>query len=120
MGAVFTILVIALALFSIVAVMYLILREKVDHEAHTRYVRSPWLEDSTQTHTTVDTHSHASDEAAAEVVVTEPEATAEPVVAEVTVDEAPAEVIVTEPETPVDTDVAVGIETDDAQNTTKL
>lgn len=49
MGTVFTILVIALALFSIVAVMFLILREKVDHDAPLKYVRSPWTDDAPET-----------------------------------------------------------------------
>lgn len=49
MGTVFTILVIALALFSVVAVMYLILREKEDHDAHLKYVRSPWADDVVET-----------------------------------------------------------------------
>jgi hypothetical protein len=42
MGTFFTILVVALAFFSIVIMMAIVLREKVDHEAHRRYVRSPW------------------------------------------------------------------------------
>ena len=76
MGAIFTILVIALALFSVVAVMVLILREKTDHEAHVRYVRSPWNDDNTEAQNQVDAHFQQSDaELANTIEVTEPEAT---------------------------------------------
>ena len=61
MGTVFTILVIALALFSIVAVMFLIMREKVDHEAPLKYVRSPWTEEATETQHGVDAHFQKTD-----------------------------------------------------------
>jgi disulfide bond formation protein DsbB len=44
-NATFTILVIALALLSIVGTMYFVLREQRAHDAHTRYVRSPWNEE---------------------------------------------------------------------------
>lgn len=42
MEVLFAILLIGLALFSIVGTMAFVMREKRDHEAHTRYVRSPW------------------------------------------------------------------------------
>jgi hypothetical protein len=44
-NATFTILVIVLALSSIVGTMYFVLREQRAHDAHTRYVRSPWGEE---------------------------------------------------------------------------
>ena len=74
MGTVFTILVIALALFSIVAVMFLILREKVDHEAHLKYVRSPWTDDATAAQNEVDAHFQKADGETPASSVTVPEA----------------------------------------------
>ena len=44
-SAAFTILVILLALSSIIGTMYFVLREQRSHDAHTRYVRSPWGEE---------------------------------------------------------------------------
>lgn len=78
MEALFTILVIALALFSIVAVMFLILREKVDHDAHLKYVRSPWTDDATEAQEAVDAHFQKSDESAESTRVTSPYADEQP------------------------------------------
>ena len=77
MGTVFTILVIAMALLSIVAVMVLILREKVDHDAHLKYVRSPWTENAAEAQKKVDAHFQKTDaeKPASSVAAPEPEAT---------------------------------------------
>lgn len=65
MGTLFTILVVALAFFSIVIMMVIVLREKVDHEAHLKYVRSPWNdEDAPQL---PPAHAHDAAAPAAEV-----------------------------------------------------
>jgi hypothetical protein len=54
--------------------MFLILREKVDHEAHVKYVRSPWTDDAADAQTTVDTHFQKTDAAVPEtVIVSEPD-----------------------------------------------
>lgn len=75
MGPIFTILVVALAFFTIVAMMVVVMREKVDHEAHTRYVRSPWTDDAVETQNKVDAHLQQSDEAREDTIpVSEPEA----------------------------------------------
>jgi hypothetical protein len=78
MDALFTILVIALALFSVVAVMVIILREKVDHDAHLKYVRSPWTEEATEAQEAVDAHFQKSDAGEAQPRVTSPYADEQP------------------------------------------
>lgn len=51
MDALVYILVIGTALIAVVAVMVVILREKREEDAHHRYVRSPWREQTDASHT---------------------------------------------------------------------
>lgn len=75
MEAVFTILVIAVALLSVVGVMFMILREKVDHDAPLHYVRSPWTDDAVETQNAVDAQFQKHETAGANTVeVAEPDA----------------------------------------------
>ena len=59
MGTVFTVLLVLLALSSIVLTMWFVMREKREHDAHTRYRRSPWAEEPVRLanhETVVETH----------------------------------------------------------------
>lgn len=79
MEALFTILVVAMAIVVMVGMMYMVMREKIDHEAHTRYVRSPWTDEAIETQNAVDAHLQQGDEDVADTVpVTEEEAGEKP------------------------------------------
>ncbi len=72
MNALVYILLIGLALFSIVAVMVIVLREKRPHDAHLAYVRSPWGEEKVVNHEK-QAHEDATDGEALATPITVPD-----------------------------------------------
>ncbi|MFO7323880.1 MAG: hypothetical protein DIU68_019295 [Chloroflexota bacterium] len=90
MNTLFTVLVVGVALSAVVAMMYVVMREKRDEEAELRYRRSPWDDLETTSESAAGTEEATVEANAGEKAETGAPAADEPAVEEPPV-EAPVE-----------------------------